>query len=190
LCRTENHGVGGSIPPLGTNEINKLSCTVKALPEIRATVRATEWQRRWGVLKMKPILAGLLLSAVAVFAVIPTAGWAKTVKECEAEWHANKAAIQASGQTKKDFVAAYRAEAATAPAPTTAAPRPAPNPESPIAPPGPSRVPASRAAPTKSGEFTTEAEAKAKCPSDTVVWCNTNSGVYHYAGTHNYGHTR
>jgi hypothetical protein len=66
-----------------------------------------------GELKMKPILSGLLLSAVAVFAVVPTAGWAKTVKECEAEWQANKAAIQASGQTKKDFVAACRAEAAT-----------------------------------------------------------------------------
>jgi hypothetical protein len=22
------------------------------------------------------------------------------------------------------------------------------------------------------------------------VWCNTNSGVYHYAETHNYGHTK
>ena len=33
-------------------------------------------------------------------------------------------------------------------------------------------------------------EAKAKCPSDTVVWVKTNSGIYHYAGTHNYGHTK
>ncbi len=27
-------------------------------------------------------------------------------------------------------------------------------------------------------------------PSDTVVCVNTRSGVYHFAGTHNYGHTK
>jgi hypothetical protein len=138
---------------------------------------------------MKWIFARLFFAAAA-FAAVPSIGWTKTVRECEAEWKANKAAIQASGQTKKDFVAACRAETAPAPGTTMTTPPEAPKPRAPVASPEPSRVPASRVAPTKSGEFMTEAEAKAKCPSDTVVWCNTNSGVYHYAGTHNYGHTR
>ena len=139
---------------------------------------------------MKWIFARLFFAAAAAFAAVPSIGWAKTVIECEAEWKANKAAIQASGQTKKDFVAACRAETAPAPGTTTTTPPAAPKPGAPVASPEPSRVPASRVAPIQSGEFTTEAEAKAKCPSDTVVWCNTNSGVYHYAGTHNYGHTK
>jgi hypothetical protein len=140
---------------------------------------------------MKWIFARLFFAAGATaVAAVPSIGWAKTVIECEAEWKSNKAAIQASGQTKKDFVAACRAETAPAPGTTTPTPPATPKPGAPAASPEPSRVPASRVAPIQSGEFTTEAEAKAKCPSDTVVWCNTNSGVYHYAGTHNYGHTR
>ena len=47
---------------------------------------------------MKWILARLFFAAAAAFAAVPSIGWAKTVRECEAEWKANKAAIQASGQ--------------------------------------------------------------------------------------------
>src|SRR5262245_45384547 len=49
---------------------------------------------------MKRLIAGLLFSGAVAFAAVPI-GLAKTVKECEAEWKANKAAIQASGHTKK-----------------------------------------------------------------------------------------
>ena len=42
----------------------------------------------------------------------------------------------------------------------------------------------------KAGQFTTEAEAKASCPSDTVVWVNTGTKVYHYAGNAAYGKTK
>ncbi len=52
--------------------------------------------------------------------------------------------------------------------------------------PAPTRV----AAPTGAGGFSTEQEAKGHCPTDTVVWVNTSSGVYHFAGTHNYGTTK
>src|SRR5262245_34685012 len=136
---------------------------------------------------MKRPLAGLLFSGAVAFAGVPI-GLAKTVKECEAEWKANKAAIQASGHTKKDFVATCRAETAAAPAPsTTTAPPPSPKPQPSVASPTPSGVPSGRSAPANSVKFLTEAEAKAKCPSDTVVWVNTNSGIYHYAATHNYG---
>ena len=39
-------------------------------------------------------------------------------------------------------------------------------------------------------EFSSEAAAKARCPGAAVVWVNTNSKVYHSAGTHNYRHTK
>ena len=31
--------------------------------------------------------------------------------------------------------------------------------------------------------------ARARCPSDTVVWVNTPTRIYHYSGTRYYGHT-
>ena len=37
--------------------------------------------------------------------------------------------------------------------------------------------------------FDTEGAAQAHCPSDTVVWLNTNSGIYHYSGQRWYGNT-
>jgi hypothetical protein len=39
-------------------------------------------------------------------------------------------------------------------------------------------------------QFTSEAQAKARCPTGTVVWANLPSKIYHFAGTHNYGHTK
>ena len=52
------------------------------------------------------ITVGFIASAV-VFAA--PAAFAKTAAECDADYAANKAAIKASGQTKKDYVAACRA---------------------------------------------------------------------------------
>jgi plastocyanin len=40
------------------------------------------------------------------------------------------------------------------------------------------------------GQFASEAEAKASCPGDTVVWVNTNSKIYHHAGAKTYGTTK
>jgi hypothetical protein len=40
------------------------------------------------------------------------------------------------------------------------------------------------------GQFSSEAEAKSHCPGDTVVWANTGTKVYHYAGTAPYGKTK
>jgi len=147
----------------------------------------------------------------------------KTAKQCNDEWTANKAAIQASKKTKKQFMAECRtqptsstataapsptppptsapAKPSTAP-PTTPAPaKPstaaAPNPPATAAPSPRTSPPAvaarpSTAAPTPSGagQFSTEAQAKARCPSDTVVWVNLDSKVYHFAGTRNYGTTK
>ena len=37
--------------------------------------------------------------------------------------------------------------------------------------------------------FSTEQLAKQHCPTDTVVWLNLQSGVYHYKGQRWYGNT-
>src|SRR5262245_45068376 len=65
----------------------------------------------------------------------------KTARQCNSDWAANKTAIQASGKTKRAFVAECRG--------ITVAPR---------------------QSPLDKGQYTTEAEAKASCPSDAVEW--------------------
>ena len=48
-------------------------------------------------------------------------------------------------------------------------------------------------APVSSGSlqlFSSEAAAQAHCPRDTVVWLNTNSGIYHEKGMRWYGNTK
>jgi hypothetical protein len=142
-------------------------------------------------------------------------GHVKTVSQCNDEYAANKPAIQGAGQLKKDFIAACRAGTETIPsgamtAPTQAgpaiapAPMPTPNPPQ-AAPAAPAPTPATTisrprtvtptpstgaGSPPGANQFATEAEAKSKCPSDTVVWVNKKSGVYHFSGTHNYGTTQ
>jgi hypothetical protein len=133
----------------------------------------------------------------------PTPG-KKTVKACEAEWKANKPAIQASGKKKTDFMTECRAEPGStqtaAPAPQSK-PAEQPKPEVATVPQSTTTAqPRSEAttapapqAPTASlaaGQFTTEADAKSHCPGDTVVWANTRSRVYHYASSRRYGHTK
>ncbi len=46
------------------------------------------------------------------------------------------------------------------------------------------------AAAPAAGRFASEAEAKAKCPGETVVWVNTRSKIYHRAGVKAYGTTK
>jgi hypothetical protein len=146
------------------------------------------------------ISALVVASITAAFAIAATPSFAKTVKECNAEYAANKDAIKGAGQKKADFVAACRAGTetipgtaaapASAPTPAAVAPAPDPTPAHTVAAtpkPAPTRT---VAAPTGAGASSTEAQAKAHCPTDTVVWVNTKSGIYHFAGTHNYGTTK
>lgn len=127
----------------------------------------------------------------SIILMAPALSQQKTVKACQEEWRANKAANQAAGIKEKDYVAQCR----TGAAPTTAAPAQAPAMTSPAArsnPATPTRqVPPTASTPmTGSNEFTTGAQAKARCPMGTVVWANLPSKIYHFAGTHNYGHTK
>jgi hypothetical protein len=120
----------------------------------------------------------------------------KTKAECAAEYNANMKAIKANGQTKAAFDADCRAGTEKiGPAPAAAAaPAQPPPPADPMAPkplmsptaglPDPA-APASAAAPSPA-----EAQLKAKCPSDIVVWVNAKSGVYDLPGARGYGKTK
>jgi hypothetical protein len=120
----------------------------------------------------------------------------KTVKACQDEWRANKAAYQAAKITEKAYVEKCRAgetvalpttpAAAPPPAPTTAAPAPAP-PSAPAVKPSPRLA---TPAPAGAGQFQTEAQAKSQCPADLVVWVNLASKIYHFAGYKSYGTTK
>jgi hypothetical protein len=141
----------------------------------------------------------------------------KSAKECTAEWRADKAGMQARGVTEKAYVEQCKAggamPSATAPEPkptaaaspppsrpastaTQAAPAPAPLKPAPTTIAAPVPAPAQQPSAPKdnatleSGQFADEASAKARCPSDTVVWVNLPSKVYHFAGTKSYGTTK
>jgi hypothetical protein len=69
-------------------------------------------------MKMR-ILAALATSALVGLAVASVPASAKTMKDCQKEWRADKAAMQAAGKTEKAYVAECHppaAKAATTPA--------------------------------------------------------------------------
>lgn len=124
-------------------------------------------------------------------------GNVKTAKACDAEYTANKDAIKKSGETKKDFVAACRAGTEVIPGDqsTTAAPMPAPATTTAPAKPSSARAktvpaPSVTGTPTGANQFATEGQAKARCPSGTVVWVNLKSKIFHFSGSRNYGNTK
>jgi plastocyanin len=128
-------------------------------------------------------ICGMVLAAIAPS--VSAFAQQKSAAACRAEWRANKAANQAAGKTEKAFVAECRSRVA----PTAKLPAAAPAPRA-SAP--PRQMPAQRrtGAPIGVNEFSTESEAKAHCPGDTVVWVNTKSRIYHFSGHRGYGSTK
>jgi len=125
----------------------------------------------------------------------------KSAKACQDEWRGNKAAYQAGGITEKVYVDKCRAgetvalPAAPAAAPATPAATPASAPPAkpaatPVSAPATKPAPAAATAATGGNEFAAEALAKARCPTDTVVWANLDSKIYHFSGTKSYGTTK
>jgi len=109
------------------------------------------------------IVVGAALATVLASSP-PVLAQQKTVKQCRAEWSANKAEIVASGKTQRAFVAECRGMPLAA-----------------------------RAAPASElgkGQYATEADAKNACRADSIVWVNLRSHAYHGAGSKNYGTTK
>ncbi len=142
-------------------------------------------------------MRGVGLLAIAAIgstvALWDTAAFAqqKTAKQCVEEWRANKAQNQAQGITEKAFVAQCRA--GTAAAQPTAAPGQGQT-AAPAAPQRPATAARTRettaAAPAGANQFANEAQARARCPSDTVVWVNPESKIYHFSGHKDFGNTK
>src|SRR5271166_2125565 len=129
------------------------------------------------------IAAAAFVAAMAVGLAATDGAHAQSImRQCGDEWKAAKANNATNGQTWQEFLKDCRARHAAA------APAPAATPAA--AAPKPMAVPKPAAAPTGAGEFGTAAEAKARCPSDTVVWVNANSHIYFHEGARYYGKTK
>ena len=151
---------------------------------------------------LRAAAAAFLVTAAVGLAAAGPAQAQSVMKECGSEWQAAKAANTTGGQTWQEFLKGCRtrhagapaAAPAAAPAPMAPAAAPAPMAPAPAAYPAPAQAaPAPMkpmARPTGAGQFGTEYEAKARCPTDTVVWLNTKSHIYHYPGTRSYGVTK
>lgn len=137
--------------------------------------------------------------APAAPAPVPSQGTStgnpKTSAQCNDEYAANKAAIRASGQTKREFVAACRAgndttQRAPAPAqPQTGSLFPWQQPAATAPAAAPANYGSAQPA-TTAGASASAQQAQYRCPGATVVWVNEKSHIYHFPGTHDYGNTK
>jgi hypothetical protein len=134
-------------------------------------------------------LAFVLVLGAGVLLALAAPASSRTLKQCNADYAAEKAELKAAGTGKADFIAACRARAAAA-APVEAAPaRPAP--ADPMAPKplmsAAEAAPIAPAPPTAvagiDGGVASREAAQARCPSDTIVWVNAKTGLYRVART-------
>ncbi len=136
--------------------------------------------------------------------VAARSGGQSVMRICASQWKEAKAAGTTGGQSWPQFLSQCRASRSAAASPSggfAAAPAPAPSPAPATQsgslfpwwqPAAPASTPASNVgAPSalQAGQYTTELAARARCPSDTIVWVNTPTRIYHYSGTRYYGQT-
>src|SRR3984957_14490972 len=117
------------------------------------------------------------------------------MKQCGDDWKAAKENNTTNGMDWRKFLKQCRDQKEGAAAPAAApvsAPAPAPLAPAPTPTYQPKPKPMQAARPTGAGQFSSEAEAKGRCPGNTVVWVNTKgkSHTYHYAGSRWYGTTK
>jgi hypothetical protein len=190
----------------------------KAAMQARGTTEKAYVEQCKGVATASPSLSEVKPTAAKPTAAPPQQAGAssKTAKDCIAEWRADKVGMQARGVTEKAYVDQCKvggvvptaaapeskpAAPAAAPAPTRTTPtaagaapalqtRPPATTAAPA--PAPASTPsASKEGPTlEAGQFADETSAKSRCPTDTVVWVNLPSKVYHFAGGKSYGTTK
>jgi hypothetical protein len=146
-------------------------------------------------------LIAVALIALGIAAAGSSAASAESVmKQCGDQWQAAKAAGTTNGETWSQFLSQCRAHIQAGTAAPSSASAPAPSMHTVPAPPptqtiGESPAPAPVPAATGAGEFASEQQARARCPSDTIVWVNNISHVYHYNvvsshGRNFYGNTK
>jgi hypothetical protein len=136
-----------------------------------------------------------VFSAMSGLIVLTSVGMAqqKTVEACVGEWRSDKVNMQTKGVTEEAYVARCLQGAIATPSAAPAAPAPAlaaPAAPTAVAPGSPAPKRSSVGVPPAELQFETARQAKDHCPTDTVVWANLSSKVYHFYGERGYGSTR
>jgi uncharacterized protein YifE (UPF0438 family) len=210
-CRGESAAAAPPSPPAASPPAAGGTKTARECrEEWRASTDPNKGTQKDFVAKCRGESAAAAPTSPATPGATPAAAATKTVRACRDEW---RASTDPAKGTEKDFVAKCRAgqtaaaPTAPAPEPKTATPAPAPAPSTAPAPaheqaaarpsaaaptpapstPAPARPAPTATGPTGAGQYQDEAQAKAHCPADLVVWVNLNSHIYHFSGTANYG---
>jgi hypothetical protein len=158
-------------------------------------------------------LATIVFAGGFSLATVDRAAADSATSKCAIEWKQAKANGTTGGKSWKEFFdqcgadqnGLSRSISLTPAEPKPAADAAVPTPATPAAPQAPvaaatEAVPVATAAPIPkpksmqqalaAGQFTTEADAKAKCPSDEVVWVNIATKKFHFAGHDGYGKSK